>query len=1164
MEPNISAVVALIHGNQSSVQFQYTDPDNPYYVFSKTDENHNPTFYYRYCVGGNPCEDPVNKNRIWQIRYPDNGLEEFHYNHFGQILTHRMTSWGTETFTYTPSGLKETYTPPGTTSDPTPHPTVYAYYTSGDGPSDRIDRLKSVTDPRLNTTTYDYNQRGQVTRVTHPGGLTYVDSDYYPDGTLHTVTDELGHTTTYTYDEYKRVLTVKDPLEKTTTNSYDPGTNPAVDLSFTHTTSSVYKTTTQMGKTVKHKYDANFRVVGTTQAPDTPDSATTTYEYDEVGNQTIVTEPNDLQNGGYATGARSVSVYDDRNRRKSLTDARGHATVWEYDDVGNMKKETRADQQYRTWDVYDAMNRVKQMTGFLGPLDRTTYNYDQAGNLLDKTDSNGGVYSYQYDARNRKESATYPVDAASTGSNHRFEWWRYDAAGNIKAYKNPGNQWKHFDYDERNRQRHSYWNTVETSTYADPTVGDETNTGLDDASRVTSIETNGPTGITSLSYGYDLANHKTWEDQTLNYVHTRHVETLPDDDGNRRTLTVAGVYSLTYDYTQRQQLFHINKVDGGSEHPFFEYKYDRNGNLTKRQNVLQGLDATYFGYDNADRVTVCVQTGRDAQTGQDDRFFSITDYNDYDLVNNVKSISRQEDQYRGERFEYDYANQLKNVSYGVNVGQHTSELPIPGQGEVEKDSDRDAVAALVADPVREPLAAIDPAPDTMGRTVSYENDPIIRRSMNDSGTVTTYTPNKLNQYTAINGQATAYDGNFNLRIYDGWTYGYDADNRLISAISTAGHSAQFVYDGLGRCVKRTIDGVSTVFTYDDWKPIVEWNVAGTFVAWNLYGPGADEILIRFQPDTNAGYIHYHLDAMGNVQFLLSEENLGLEKYTYDAFGRPAITSWTGDPRAVSLYGNRFMFTGREYLYTLGIYDYRHRLYHPGLGRFIQTDQIGFGGDPMNLYRYCSGNPILHGDPTGLVATGRDSIWEMAAWFDSANTNPTQGSFQEHLGRLDEQAGGVTMAQVSVSKKDEGPKPANSNENRFVPVHLGDDHVTVLPSSTDHSGGVYEYQYSDSSGKQRLSGVGLTVFETIKDTGHDDKVGQKQTIKLAMSPGGIFRDAVGSNRRPSRADNGHSSRAEQTFDVRKSDGTKIKVSTVLQHDVSFKNSEVIHSVRIITP
>ena len=174
------------------------------------------------------------------------------------------------------------------------------------------------------------------------------------------------------------------------------------------------------------------------------------------------------------------------------------------------------------------------------------------------------------------------------------------------------------------------------------------------------------------------------------------------------------------------------------------------------------------------------------------------------------------------------------------------------------------------------------------------------------------------------------------------------------------------------------------------------------MAWNLYGPGADEILVRYQPDTGGGgnyiHVHYHLDAMGNVQFLLSEANFGLEKYTYDAFGQPRITGWgNNDYRAVSAYGNRFMFTGREYIYTLHLYDYRHRFYHPGLGRFIQTDPIGFKGDPMNLYRYCGGNPINHSDPTGMFfslnAPWRDFVWDFASHADSGNT--LQGLFADY-------------------------------------------------------------------------------------------------------------------------------------------------------------------------
>ncbi len=704
-----------------------------------------------------------------------------------------------------------------------------------------------------------------------------------------------------------------------------------------------------------------------TVAPGTAEAATTTYIYDEVGNLKRVKDPK-----GQITGRETIYDYDARNRQIALTDALGHVTTWEYDPASNKKKETRADSKFRTWDEYDPMNRIKQTTGFLG--ESTLYNYDFAGNMTRMTDDNEAVYQTTYDELNRKKTSSYPTDA--TGHS-RSEAWRYDFAGNLKWYKNPGNpafQFKHFEYDARNRPRRSYWNSSHTDeTTVDWNIGPETTTTLDAAGRVTEIKTNG--GETIVAFGYDHANRKIWEDQTVAGLPARRVETNPDDDGNRTTLSVPGVpgtYSFTYQYTERQQLWHINR--GGS--PYVEFSHDVNGNLTKRQHMAQGQghDSTRFQYDDINRVTQC------EQTGHNDQLFARSNYNDYDLVNNLKSIVREEDANKGELFGYDDANQLQSVSYKADIAPRA---PEPGGNPgvvaaVGKDVERESVAALEADPDREPLAhlAAEPEPETpIGpRTVTYTNDAINRLSMHDGGTgqTTSYTPNHLNQYTAVTGQSTmSYDEKFNLSAYDGWTYVYDAEKRLISASGSGtamapGHSAQFVYDGAGRCVKRTIDGAVTVFTYDDWKPIVEWTGGGAFVAWNLYGSGADEILVRYQPNLG-GHVHYHLDALGNVQFLLSgEAHLGLEKYTYDVFGKPTITGWNGNPRPISQYGNRFLFTGREYLYTLGIYDFRHRNYHPKLGRFMQVDPIAFMGDPQNLYRYCGGNPVSRVDPMGLA------------------------------------------------------------------------------------------------------------------------------------------------------------------------------------------------------
>ncbi len=195
---------------------------------------------------------------------------------------------------------------------------------------------------------------------------------------------------------------------------------------------------------------------------------------------------------------------------------------------------------------------------------------------------------------------------------------------------------------------------------------------------------------------------------------------------------------------------------------------------------------------------------------------------------------------------------------------------------------------------------------------------------------------------------------------------YDAANRVTLANNAStGASVNFLYDGLNRCVQRKTGSVVKNITYDGWKPIAEWNGNGsTLVAWNLYGPGPDEILMRYSA-SGTPYLHYHSDQFGNVKFLLDTNNALVEKYTYDAFGAPTITNAGGTVLTDSAYKNRFMFTGREYLSTIGIYDYRNRMYSPLLGRFFQTDPMRFDAGDNNLYRYVDHNPMNSEDPTGL-------------------------------------------------------------------------------------------------------------------------------------------------------------------------------------------------------
>ena len=224
--------------------------------------------------------------------------------------------------------------------------------------------------------------------------------------------------------------------------------------------------------------------------------------------------------------------------------------------------------------------------------------------------------------------------------------------------------------------------------------------------------------------------------------------------------------------------------------------------------------------------------------------------------------------------------------------------------------------------------------------------------------------NGMNQYTSVGNQAIGYDDHFNVASYNGASFIYDAANRLV------GGSMQATYDGLGRCVRRVTSSGTRLYTYDGWKPILEWNGKGAWQAWNIYGAGPDEILAR--NDATYGATLYKQDKQGNVVALLNANGNVLEKYFYDAFGYPTVTDYSGNERGhASSCGNRFLFTGREWIAELGIYDYRNRMYHPGLGRFLQTDPTGFDAGDMNLYRYCADDPVDLSDPLGLVPPGKE-------------------------------------------------------------------------------------------------------------------------------------------------------------------------------------------------
>lgn len=979
--------------------------------------------------------------------FPFYYTEHWDYNDAGQVLTYTGGPEGRTDYTYDTAGRLSiadhegttttyTYTPAGqvaTLTNGLGKTTTYGYNGGGD--------LVSVSDPLGQTTTMGYNAKHQKTSQVDPRGnvpgcncaSSYTQSWTYDDaGRILTLVDPLGHATTYTYDdagnrltstdnnsqttlytydEANRVTTRTDPRGKTTTNTYDQVGNLTQVLD-------------ALGRIVSYTYDYADRVSTRTSpagnvtgaSPATKEANTTTYTYDEAGNQTGTSVPDPADSTQTLT---TNTTYDELNRPTDVIDPLGDTTTNTYDSRSRVTAVTDPTGSVASYE-YDSHNRVSTVSNSAG--DQSRFGYDAEGHLTDQYDPSGADTTRTYDDAGRvatmvdprgaspsnrkaKYTTTYTYDAAGqptsvTDALGRDATTTYNAAGQVATLTNRNGGQTSYGYNNVGLLSTVTSPTGDATTYTYDAAGSltgrtdprlqATTFGYDDVNRLTAITT---AAGQEWTYGYDAnGNRATTTVPSGNATATAGDGTITStfDPIGRRTGTAYsdGTPTVAWDYDKAGRvtgmsdgltpsLGAVSLTYDGAGRPLtrtrgtqsFTYAYDQGGRVATRTYP----DATQIGYQYSNgRLATQTWNGAETTFG-------------YDPAGNLTRTSQSNGTVSTRT--YDRAAQLTGISTINSTNQvisaFTQKLDKDGNptrttatrpgGQTSAVNTYDAGGRLTKVCFADPCIT---SPASSKITYTYDANSnrtkSIRTGVANPGTIKS-TYNNADQLTA-----TKDAGNSPLT-----TFGYDPDGHQTSATTpttattsaynladqlksvtpSTGDATSYTYDGDGNRATRSVNATpQTSYTWDTNDPLpqlaTETDPTGDLQRRYIHGPTGP-----LAETTPAATAWYGQDPQSNITDITDNAGAALGSYTYEPFG--ALRASTGtDPLVVD---NPLRFDSQQQDDQTGLYNNRARQYDPTTGRFTSLDPHPVAAnDPYTAsYIYAANRPTVLDDPSGL-------------------------------------------------------------------------------------------------------------------------------------------------------------------------------------------------------
>ncbi len=806
-------------------------------------------------------------------------------------------------------------------TDPLNQTIAYAYDANGN--------LISHTDRDNDATTFFYSADNYLERVVDPQGNDRLTNEYDADGRLLAQVDADGNRTEFSRDVDLGTETITEPDGTVSILQYDDDGNlTAANVN---------------GEESTYTYDANGNKLTETDA----NGNTTTFSYD--ANDQMLSETD-------ALGNTMTYSYISEGRPLQVGDPLGNELNFVYDANGNLSEQRDAGGNLIQGMVQTPDGRLTELTTAAGT---STMTYDAQGNLLTKTEPNGLLRTYTYDALNRRISAS--VDRTVGGSTVRETTaYTYDGEGNILTVTDPLGGVESYVYDGNDN--------VISETDA---LGRVTTHQYDD--RNLRVRTDYPDGTVEL-FGYDLKGRLTaltdtggrtrFFDYDANDRLTRtifedgsSVIRVYDGAGNVLSQTDARGNTITYEYDAADRVTRRTDPDGSAT----EFTYA--GNQVRPATVTDPLgNVTTYTYDTSMMWTenllskTYADTAIESQTwGANSRLTTKTNENGntttytYDALGNLASAT-------------DALGNITTYTYD-EVGNRLTETDALGRTTVDT---YDALGRRVSRTLPsgdsmtwtyDLVGNVVSITDYNGATVTNEydsRDRLVRRVYPDTSEDTfTYTTggmlatatNALGTssftYDALDRMLTSTDPNGSVV-----TYAYDvAGNR--TSVSATGGAVTYTHNARDRIATITDpDGGITSYGYDlngnvtsiaypnGTSAALSYDVRNRTVRVTHTGPGGAPVLADYQ---------YSLDAVGNRTQVIEAAGRTLD-FSYDALNR--LTQVIEDPAGAALTSN-YTYDAAGNILTIALpggtatatYDINNRVLTAG-GRTFTHDDNG--------------------------------------------------------------------------------------------------------------------------------------------------------------------------------------------------------------------------------